>query len=245
VVGQGTIDELQALGYLGWADLESATNVPEPSLLPDPKDKIEEQNLLHLAMIASEDDRSADARESLKKVLHLDPKSPVALRQLGELELRSGDYLKSAQHLKGALEVHPDDAAAAFYEGQTLEKIHDLAGARDAFESSLRLMPGQLERGLHLGKHYLTVTNAKTAAEQVQAALLLESSSVEGQLGIAKADIAEGRFDEAAQQLEPISKSHSRNADVLELLAQAYSGLGMTVDAQRIEAQAKLLRSQK
>ena len=53
VVGQGTIDELKALGYLGKADVGSATNVPEPSLLPDPKDKIEEQNLLHLAMIAS------------------------------------------------------------------------------------------------------------------------------------------------------------------------------------------------
>src|SRR5215470_8561186 len=32
-------------------------------LLPDPKDKIEEQNLLHAAMMASEDDRPADARK--------------------------------------------------------------------------------------------------------------------------------------------------------------------------------------
>src|SRR5438046_2957874 len=31
VVGQGTIDELKALGYLGKADVGSATNVPEPS----------------------------------------------------------------------------------------------------------------------------------------------------------------------------------------------------------------------
>ena len=44
--------------------------------LPDPKDKIEEQNLLHAAMIASEDNRSADARRTLEKVLALDPKSP-------------------------------------------------------------------------------------------------------------------------------------------------------------------------
>ncbi len=108
VIGQGTIDELKALGYLGKADVGSATDVPEPSLLPDPKDKIEEQNLLHLAMIASEDDRVADARKSLEKVLQLDPKSPTALRQLGELELRAGDYVNSARHLKVALEVRPD-----------------------------------------------------------------------------------------------------------------------------------------
>ena len=77
------------------------------SLLPDPKDKIDEQNLLHAAMIASDDNRSADARQALEKVLALDPKSPTALRQLGELELHAGDYAQAAQHLKGAMEIRP------------------------------------------------------------------------------------------------------------------------------------------
>src|SRR5229473_2141958 len=39
-VSADTIDELHALGYLGPADAGSSTNVPEPSLLPDPKDMI-------------------------------------------------------------------------------------------------------------------------------------------------------------------------------------------------------------
>ncbi len=63
-VGKGTLDELKALGYLGPADAGSSTNVPEPSLLPDPKDKIEEQNLLHSAMMASEDKGIAESRQS-------------------------------------------------------------------------------------------------------------------------------------------------------------------------------------
>jgi predicted Zn-dependent protease len=243
VVGQGTIDELKALGYLGRADVGSATNVPEPSLLPDPKDKIEEQNLLHLAMIASEDDRAADARRSLEKVLQLDPKSPTALRQLGELELRAGDYVNSAQHLKVALEVRPDDATAAFYEGEALEKTHDLAGARDALEASLKLMPGQFEARLLLGQVYLGLKNPKAAEDQFEAALLLQSTSIEGQLGVAKARLVEGNFNEAAQQLESLSKSQSRNAEVFELLAQAYTGLGKKAEAERAEARAKLLRA--
>src|SRR6266436_4036037 len=57
-VPASTIDELHALGYLGPADAGSATNVPEPTLLPDPKDKIEEQNLLHAAMMAAENDET-------------------------------------------------------------------------------------------------------------------------------------------------------------------------------------------
>jgi arylsulfatase A-like enzyme/Flp pilus assembly protein TadD len=245
VVGQGTIDELKALGYLGRADVGSATNVPEPSLLPDPKDKIEEQNLLHLAMIASEDDRAADARKSLEKVLQLDPKSPTALRQLGEIELRAGDYVKSAQLLKVALEVRPDDATAAFYEAQALEKMHDLPGARDALEASLKLMPGQSEARLLLGRVYLGLKNPKAAEDQFEAALLLQSNSIEAQLGVAKAQIAEGNFNEAAQQLEPLSKSHARNAEVFELLAHAYTGLGRKTEAEQAEARAKLLHPQK
>ena len=72
-VGVGTLDELRALGYLGPADSGSSTNVPEPSMLPDPKDKIEQQNLLHSAMMAAEDGRYSDAQVGLEKVLALDP----------------------------------------------------------------------------------------------------------------------------------------------------------------------------
>jgi choline-sulfatase len=242
VVGQGTIDELKALGYLGRADVGSATNTPEPSMLPDPKDKIEEQNLLHSAMMASEDAREADARELLKKVLQLDPKSPTALRQLGELELKAGDYAGAAQHLRGALEVRPDDAAAAFYEGQALEKAHDLAGARDALEASLKLMPSQLQARLLLGEIYLALKNAPAAEDQFEAALLLQSTSVEAQIGAAKAQIAEGNFKGAVQQLASLTSPRSRHAEAFELLAQAYTGLGRIAEAQQAESRAKVLR---
>jgi arylsulfatase A-like enzyme/Tfp pilus assembly protein PilF len=187
VVGQGTINELKALGYLGPADAGSATNVPEPSLMPDPKDKIEEQNLLHAAMIASEDGRPAEARQALEKVLELNSKSPTALRDLGELELKAGEYAKAAQHLKGALEARPDDASAAFHEGQALEKIHDLNGARDALETSLKLQPAQFQARLLLGQVYLGLKDAKAAEDQFEAALLLQSRSVEAQRGLAQA----------------------------------------------------------
>jgi choline-sulfatase len=245
VVGQGTIEELKALGYLGRADVGSATNVPEPSMLPDPKDKIEEQNLLHSAMMASEDDREAEARDVLKKVLQLNPKSPTALLQLGELELKAADYASAAQHLKSALELRPDDATAAFYEGQALEKTHDWPGARDALEASLKLMPGQFDARLLLGQVYLELKNAGAAEDQFEAALLLNSKSVEAQTGVAQAQIDLGNFKAAAQQLEPLAKAQSRNAEVFELLAQAYEGLHRASAAQQARAKAKLLRGEK
>ncbi len=100
----------------------SSTAQSHPSLLPDPKDKIEEQNLLHRAMIAAEDDQPAEARKALERVLEMNPKSPVALRQLGEIELQAGDYSHAAGHLKRALQVRPDDATVAYNLGQALTK---------------------------------------------------------------------------------------------------------------------------
>jgi arylsulfatase A-like enzyme/Flp pilus assembly protein TadD len=242
VVVEGTVDELKALGYLGRADAGSATNVPVPSLLPDPKDKIQEQNLLHSAMMASEDDRQEEARESLKKVLQLDPESPTALRQIGELELKAGDDAGAAKHLKGAVEARPDDATAAFYEGQALERTHDLAGARDALETSLKLMPLQFQARLLLGQVYLALRNPGNAEDQMEAALLLKPDSVEAQLGVAKAQIAAGNFTGAVKQLGPLAKSQPSNSEVFQLLAQAYLGLGKKAEAQQAEAQSKLLR---
>lgn len=186
-VAAGTLDELRALGYLGPADAGSSTSAAEPSLLPDPKDRIEEQNLLHRAMMASEDNRVAEASRALEKVLELNPKSPTALRQLGELELSAGEYEKAAGHLGRARETRPDDATAAYYLGQALEKLRKYEAARDALEASLKLTPGQFAARLLLGEVYLALKDPTAAEDQFEAALLIQPKSKEAQQGLAKA----------------------------------------------------------
>ena len=182
---QGSSDALKALGYQGQPGAGVSTDSAETSRLPDPKDKIEEQNLLHSAMIASDDNRTDQARQALEKVLQLDPRSLTALRQLGELELHAGDYAQAAEHLKRARES--GDANAAFYEGQAREKIGDFAGARDALEASLKLTPGQFPARLLLGQVYLNLKDPKNAEDQFEAALLLQPESAEAQQGLTQA----------------------------------------------------------
>src|SRR5262249_49503685 len=59
--------------------------------LPDPKDKIEQQNLLHRALIAAQEKRLDEARQALAQVLKLDPQSLLTLRQLGDVEVQAGN----------------------------------------------------------------------------------------------------------------------------------------------------------
>jgi arylsulfatase A-like enzyme len=186
-VGEGTLAELKALGYLGAADAGSATAVPEPSLLPDPKDHIQEQNLLHTAMLAAEDNRPDAARAALEKTLALDPNSFAALRQLGELEMQSGDWPKATVHLRAAHELRPQDATLGLHLGEALAKTGDFAGARDALESGLKTDPGHLADRLLLGNVYLALKNGCAATDQFEAALLLSPENTEAKAGLAKA----------------------------------------------------------
>jgi arylsulfatase A-like enzyme/Flp pilus assembly protein TadD len=224
------------------AKLPQQANSSKPGEgLPDPKDKIEVQNLLHSAMLASDDNRSGDARQFLEKALQLDPSSPTALRQLGELELAAGDFAKAAAHLKRVCELRPDDSTAAFELGEALEKSGDWPGARDALESSLKLAPSQMSARLMLGHVYLQLKDAKNAADQFEAALLVDSNNSDGRLGLAEAQIQQSDFAGALPDLEAFTKSDPRNAAALRLLARAYRGLGKEQDAKRAEQQAAAL----
>jgi choline-sulfatase len=224
---------------------EDSPRVPEPSSLSDPKDKIQEQNLLHAAMVAAEDNRPIEARSALEKVLQLDPKSPTALLQLGELELQAENYAKAGDYLGRARAVRPDDATAAYYQGQALEKSDDLTGARDALEASLKLTPSQFPARLLLGEVYLSLKNPQAAEDQFEAALLVQPKNVQANLDLAKAQIADGRAGDAIQQLETLAKSHPDNAAVFELLSQAYKGVGKEAAARLAQERANLLRSHK
>jgi Tfp pilus assembly protein PilF len=210
--------------------------------LPDPKDKVEVQNLLHNAMLASDDNRLSDARQFLEKALQLDPGSPTALRQLGELELAAGDFAKAAAHLKRACELRPDDSTAEFEWGEAAEKSGDWPGARDALESSLKLAPSQMSARLMLGRVYLQLKDAKNAEDQFEAALLVDSNNGDGRLGLAEAQIQQSNFAGALPDLEAFTKSDPHNALALRLLAQAYRGLGREQEAKRTEGQAEALQ---
>jgi choline-sulfatase len=240
--GSATLSQLRALGYLGPGDRRTSTNVPEFSSLPDPKDKIEEQNLLHSAMMLVDEGRSPDARLSLEKVLQLDPDFPAALRQLGELEFNSGDYRKAADHLERARKTHPDDALAALYEGQALDKLGDSQGARKALEAAVTQSPEKLDARLLLARIDLKSGDRAAAEDQFEAVLLLSPANRDALLSLAQEHLEDKRFADVVELLEPHVKDASVTVDELQLLVQAYVSLGRTADAKKVRAQVQTLQ---
>jgi choline-sulfatase len=240
---RGTQAELQA-EMAKWKSKLPATSAPATGL-PDPKDKVEVQNLLHNSMLASDDGRTADSRKYLEKAVEVDPTSATALRQLGELELAAADYPQAATHLNRAIELRPDDSVAAFEAGQALEKTGEYAAARAALESSLKLNAGQTNARLLLGRVYLKLKDAHSADDQFEAALLADADNVEGRLGLAEAQIMKGDFAAARPDLEQLTKSDPSNAQAWHLLGRAYKGLHREPDAAKAEAKAAALEKEK
>jgi len=198
------------------------------------------QNLLHRAMLASDDNRLSDAQQFLEKAVQIDPSSPTALRQLANSN--SGrKFLEGGHPLEARLSTAPDDSAVSFELGEAMEKSGDLPGARDALESSLKLAPSQMPARLLLGRVYLQLKDAKNAADQFEAALLVDSNNNDGRLGLAEAQIQQSDFAAALPDLESFSKSNPHDAKALRLLARAYRGLGKEPEAKRAEERASML----
>jgi choline-sulfatase len=241
-IGSGTLDELKALGYLGKADLGSSTTAPEPSLLPDPKDKIEEQNLLHEAMISDEEGHLTVAEQALDQVLQLDPDSLPALKQRGDLELRDQNLSRAFDDLSRVHQLSPRDASVTFKLGDVLEKQGDLAAARDLFMDGLKYSPKDLNGRISLGRIYLSRAENSQAADQFQAALLLEPKNLQASMGLAEAYLAMGNFHAALTELEGARHNYPQAPEVFRLLAQAFRQSGQSAEASKAELQEKLLR---
>ncbi len=237
--GKQTLNELRALGYLGPGDAQTSTNVPELSSLPDPKDKIEEQNLLHAAMMLADEGRVGEARSSLEKLLTLDADFPAALRQAGELAYRSGEYHAAATYFRHLRKSQPGDTAAALDEAKALDKAGDAQGARRVLDAVVPLTPGLVEARVLLAQVDLKLGDRAAAKDEYEAVLLLQPAQHDALLGLAREHMEQKQFGDVVDLLEP-AVNDAADLDLMELLQQAYERLGRINDAARLQ---KRLRS--
>ena len=183
-VSGATLSQLRALGYLGPGDERTTTNVPELSSLPDPKDKIEEQNLLHSAMMLLDQGRPSDVQSLLEKI--------------------------------------------------------DPQGARKALEAAITQSPGQVDARLLLAQIDLKSGYRSGAQDQLEAVLLLDSANQQALRLLGSEYLAEKRYEDTVALLEP--HTQTANADVLQLLVQAYERLGRSAAATRLRRRIQTLK---
>jgi arylsulfatase A-like enzyme/Tfp pilus assembly protein PilF len=205
--------ELSALGYA-----PAVGSSGRDKALPDPKDKIEIQNLVHAGMMATDSNDATAALEYFRKAVALDPESQIALRQLGELELSSGDYAAAAKHLAAAHRLLPDDGTLSLKLAQALQKTGDLEGTRLALEEALKSLPGQYDARVTLGQIYLRKNDLAAAQDQLEAAILLDDSRPEARIALARVLMASNQPAKAESELKKVLKDRPDNQEARKLL---------------------------
>jgi len=118
-------------------------------------------------------------------------------RQLGRIEMASGNYGKAVGYLRRAHAANTNDAADALAYARALELSGEMGAARDVLLASLKLNPEQFEARLALGRVYLGLKDLKAAEDQFEAAVLLQPGSSEAQIELAKTLIRRKKFSDA------------------------------------------------
>jgi arylsulfatase A-like enzyme/Tfp pilus assembly protein PilF len=218
-IGDAKIAQLRALGYLG-AD-PGSTTAPDPSLLPDPKDKVQVFNLIHSSMLAVEDRDTLAARHDLESALQLDSNSAAVLAQLGELELEQGNYRRAAELLGRSLVIRPRNPTAAYGQAQALYAAGDLAAARERLEAGGDLLTGNYEALCLLGRIDVEFKDWSKAEDPLEAAIILDSRRPEAYLELARVYLAEKRPADALRRLDEIPSAAPESPEIQRLKAQA------------------------
>lgn len=225
------IAELKALGYL--PKTRGSTTAPQPSLLPDAKDKIQLFNLIHSSMLAVADNEPAEARRDLEQALAADPKSAAVLAQLGELDLDQGDYREAAGLLGRALAIRPQDPTAAYDQARALYAAGDLQSARGRLESSESLLAGNYQALVLLGTIDADLKDWGKAEDPLQAAILLDSRRPGAYIELARVYLAEKKAADALRQLEDAKRLAPDSPEIARLIIEAQQAEGSAGTAPR------------
>ncbi|HUC83852.1 MAG TPA: tetratricopeptide repeat protein [Candidatus Acidoferrales bacterium] len=141
---------------------------------------------------------------------------------------RVGDALAIYSSLENA---YPTNEEVALLHGAALMKLGDDAGARQAFERVLRLLPGDLPAIEQLVDLDIGETNFDAATQLIDRELQRNPKQLALRLLTAKVLLAQRKRDQAEAALQQVLQIDSTNESASLLLAQIYSDTGQNEKA--------------
>jgi choline-sulfatase len=233
------VEQLQALGYVS-----SGSNTPESEQKergPDPKDKVEIANLLHQALLETEEEHYREAIPLFEQILKAEPNLPLANLQLGRAWNRLQEYAKATPYLQRAVALTPKSSEAHFELGGALGEIGDAAGSANQMEEAVGLDPSSDELHFRLGSAYEEIDRIDDAIKQYRAALSLNADNFPANLFLGRRLAMQDHPQEALPFLLKAAKLEPQSADAHKFLGSVYTVLGDEEQARRERAEAQRL----
>jgi tetratricopeptide (TPR) repeat protein len=168
---------------------------------------------LILAQLYRANSQTADAEQTLKKALALQPDSRDAATQLALLYLDLGDYRSAIDLLQKVVAVDddPDLLGTLAY---AYEQTHDYAAATDAFSRALQRDPDNPAYRKGLGQSLFYNRQYDQAVEQYQSVLRSNPNDAESYVRLSQIYLQQRKYDAARDSL---AKAEELAPDSLEV----------------------------
>jgi choline-sulfatase len=234
-------EQLQALGYVSSGSSKPESDGKERG--PDPKDKVEISNLLHKALLETDEGHYREAIPLFEQILKADPKVALANLQLGRAWNNLEEYNKALPWLQKAVELSPQSVEAHYELGAALGEMGDWAGSAKQLEAAVAQDPKSDELHFYLGSAYEEIDRAADAMKQYRTALELNADNYRANLLLGRMLAIQDRPQEALPLLERAVKLDPQSADAHKFLGNVYTVLGEAEKARREEAEAQRLKA--
>jgi tetratricopeptide (TPR) repeat protein len=188
-------------------------------------------------------DRLHEAQAMLDRILR-DGESAESAYLLGQTEFLRQDVPAAAGHLQRAVQLNPSLPGAHSLYGQVLRGLTRMDEAAEQFREELKVNPYDFVANTEIAMQLKQEGNLEGALAHVARALQVRPSDPAALYQRASIHLAQGKADDARQELEALLRDFPGFAEAHAALATAYYRLKRPADGDRERAAAQRAQEQ-
>jgi tetratricopeptide (TPR) repeat protein len=229
--------KLGALGYMASSTSSSKSN---PDDGPDPKDKIEIANMAHRAELLEWEMRTDESVALLEQIIAKNPTSQLYFN-LGSQLMHKNDFKGAVPALRKALEMDPENDGTRFMLGKSLLATQDYQGTILVLEALIAKVPNAVEAHSYLQLAYAQTNRPADAVKECNIVLQYNPDDPGSYLILGQSLARTGDADDGIVALKKAASLNPADPTAHAWLADIYTQVGRTADAERERAEAKRL----
>jgi len=172
----------------------------------------------NLGVIATRENRVADAIEDFKKALSINPRHLLSLDNLGNAYRLQKRWSDARKVLVKAVEVAPEDPEANYSLGMVFAQENDTDKAYEYLQRALKARPDYPEALNNLGVLYLMTNRRDRAVESFERCIQIAPAFDQAYLNLARVYALEGTRDKARTLLLELLKQQPDHPQAKEML---------------------------
>ncbi len=174
----------------------------------------------NLGLIATREERVADAIPYFQEALRLSPNHLVALENLGNAYRQQQQWQEARTTLERAVRVGPQDPEANYSLGMVYAQLNETDRANQYLQMALKLRPAYPEALNNLGVLYLRTQRRDEAVAKFEECIRIAPAFEQSYLNLARVYSIEGARDKARTVLRELLERNPNNWEASRMLTE-------------------------